>query len=92
MCDGATPNFIATQVGYGAPGAGTLAPWTLYNFSARYQVTHQLELSFLVDNVFNKMPPFDNSYFGYLDQPYNSLNYNNLGRSYFVGASYKFGK
>jgi outer membrane receptor for ferrienterochelin and colicin len=45
-----------------------------------------------VDNVFNKQPPFDNSYAGIDNQPYNTENYNIYGRSYFVGANYKFGK
>jgi outer membrane receptor for ferrienterochelin and colicin len=97
--DGKTPNFIATQEGYGAPGAGTVNAWTLYNFSARYQLTHQLELSFLVDNLFNKMPPTDNSYpgtagdnGGAANSPtgaaYDIFDYNNYGRSFFLEANY----
>jgi iron complex outermembrane recepter protein len=101
--DGATPNFIATQTGYGTPGAGTLAAWTLANFSARYQVTPQLQLAVAVDNVFNTMPPTDNSYpgsagnnTGAADSPtgaaYDIFDYNNYGRSYFIEANYHFTK
>ncbi len=101
--DGSTPNFIATQVGYGAPGAGTLGAWTLVNLSARYQITRQLELSASVDNLFNKMPPTDNSYpgsagdnGGIANSPtgaaYDIFDYNNYGRSYFIEANYHFAK
>ena len=42
--------------------------------------------------MFNRAPPFDNTYDGLANQPYNIFNYNDYGRSYFVGAAYKFGR
>jgi iron complex outermembrane recepter protein len=89
---GSTPNFVATQVGYGHAGAGKLAPWILYNASVTFNPTDNLALSFLVNNVFNKMPPQDNSYPGTSGTPYDVTNYNVNGRAYYVEATYKFGK
>lgn len=89
---GSTPNFVATQVGYGAPNAAKLAPWFVYNASVTFNPTDNLALSFLVDNVFNNMPPEDHSYPGTEGTPYNSLNYNVNGRAYYLQATYKFGK
>ena len=91
---GRTPNYLAQQTvdGYATPGAGNVGTWTIANWSARYNLTAALELSGNVNNVFNKMPPTDSSQPGIANQPFSSLNYNNYGRSYFVAASYKFGK
>jgi iron complex outermembrane receptor protein len=91
---GKTPNYYATTQTsdpYVAPG-GTLAPWILYNASVRYQVTPGLQLSFLVNNLFNSMPPKDRSYSGTTGTPYNTSNYNVFGRAMYVEANYKFGK
>ncbi|QAU25539.1 TonB-dependent receptor [Dyella sp. M7H15-1] len=90
---GSTPNYQAYNTdSYTAPGAGKLVPWMIYNASVSYSPIPSLTLSFMVDNLFNKMPPKDNSYPGTANQPYNSDNYNVYGRSYFVEATYKFGK
>ena len=40
--------------------------------------------------MFNKQPPFDPTYLGTSNQPYDIFNYNDYGRSYFLGANYKF--
>jgi iron complex outermembrane recepter protein len=98
---GGTPNYVAIEDGYGVPGAGTLGVWTLTSLSARYQVTHQFEVSFAVDNLFNTMPPKDDTYpgsagsnegtFGTPTGPaYNIFQYNNFGRSYLLEANYHF--
>ena len=89
---GRTPNYLATLStdGYSDPGTGRVGTWTLVNLSAAYEVLKGLAVSFNVNNVANKMPPVDNSYTGILDQPYNSLNYNPYGRTFFVEAQYKF--
>jgi outer membrane receptor protein involved in Fe transport len=89
--DGATPNYLATVNGYGTPGAGTLAAWTVYNFSARYNVTKAVELTLIVDNVFNAMPPVDHSYPGTETQPYDEFDYNVYGPAYYLEVNYKFG-
>ena len=78
---GLHPNYQASSSGYGTPAAA-LPPWTLCNWSAAFQWTHALALSFAIDNVFNKMPPADHTYPGSTSQPYNPNNYNVYGRSY----------
>ncbi len=91
---GRTPNNAATLTtsGYDVTGGARLSPWTLVNLSAKYDVLPGLTLEANVDNLFNKMPPVDTTYTGIDNQPYNSLNYNPYGRSFFVEATYKFGK
>jgi outer membrane receptor protein involved in Fe transport len=91
---GATPNETSTLTtdGYNVPGGGRLGTWTIANLEAQYEVLQGLVLSFNCNNIANKMPPSDNTYLGIDSQPYNSLNYNNYGRSFFVQAQYKFGR
>lgn len=86
---GRTPNYLATINGYGTPGAGRLGTWTIANFSVRYQILKGLQVSGTVDNLFNRQPPIDHSYPGTQNQPYNFLNYNVYGRSFFLEASYR---
>jgi iron complex outermembrane recepter protein len=91
---GQTANFAATQSaqGFGAANAGNVGSWTLANFSANYEVISGLTVYGNLVNAFDKMPPFDRSYSGSSSLPYNQENYNPYGRSFFVGANYKFGK
>jgi len=91
---GRTPNYLAQQTvaGYAASGAGAVGTWTLANLSARYQLTPALALQGNVNNVFDTMPPADHSQPGISNQPFSITNYNNYGRSYFIGAEYRFGK
>lgn len=90
---GRTPNYLAQQTvaGYAAAGAGTVGSWTVANWSLRYQVLADLEVSGNINNLFNVMPPADHSQPGISNQPFSTTNYNNYGRSYYVGATYKFG-
>ena len=89
-----SPNYLAalTPDGYLTPGAGKLKSWTLFNLNFGYQVSDHIRLSATVDNLFDKMPPFDGSYAGTDYQPYNYLNYNIYGRSYVMEMAYRFGK
>ena len=90
---GKSPNYLATVFnGYSRPLTGSLPPWFQYNASVRYQATPALEVSFLVNNIFNKMPPLDPTYAGSTGTPYNTSNYNVFGRSMYLEATYKFGK
>ena len=91
---GRTPNNLAQQVpeGYEQPGAGRIGTWTIANLSAKYEVLPGLIVSANADNIFNKMPPTDNSFPGTTLQAYNEFNYNVYGRTYFFEANYKFGK
>jgi outer membrane receptor protein involved in Fe transport len=88
---GRTPNYISTtqQNGYSVAGAGTVAPWTLADVSVSYKPIDSVELTFAANNVFNKMPPADNSYLGIEYQGYNTTNYNVYGRTFYLTASYK---
>jgi outer membrane receptor protein involved in Fe transport len=91
---GRTANFLSQQDtgGYSDPGAGRVGTWTLANLSAKYEVISGLVVSGNVNNVFNKGPPPDTSYTGIYSQPYNSLNYNPYGRTFYVEANYRYGK
>ena len=91
---GRTGNYVAGlfPAGYGTPGAGTVAPWTLVDFSVRYQPIPGLEVALAVNNAFNRMPPTDNSFYGNQPMPYDEFDYNVYGREYYLTASYKMGK
>ena len=91
---GRTPNYIATQTvaGYATPGAADVGTWTIANLSAKYELSPGLTLAANGNNIFNKLPPVDNSQPGISSQPFSVFNYNNYGRSYFLDLSYKFGK
>lgn len=90
---GSTPNYLASVVNnYTAPGTGKLAPWFLYNASVSYTPIDNLALSFVVNNLFDNAPPKDDSYPGTTGSPYNGQNYNVYGRSFYLEATYKFGK
>lgn len=89
---GRSPNYLATaNDNYTAKGTGKLPAWILYNASVTYKPTKNLGLSFMVNNVFNKMPPLDRSYPGTTGTPYNTSNYNVYGRAIYIEANYKFG-
>ncbi len=89
---GRTPNYLATvNDNYTAKGTGKLGAWTLYNASVTFNPIRSLGLSFLVNNVFNKMPPLDRSYPGTTGTPYDSTNYNVYGRAMYLEANYRFG-
>lgn len=88
---GSTPNYAATQSGdYTTGKAGRLRPWVTYNASVSYKGFKDLELSFLMNNVLNKMPPKDRSYLGTETSPWNEQNYNIYGRTMYVEANYTF--
>jgi len=89
---GRTPNYIASTntTGYGTPGAGTLAPWILYNGSVAYNITDDLRVSGIVNNIFNKMPPGDST--NVLYPYYNIFNFNPYGRAYWLEVDWRFGR
>jgi outer membrane receptor protein involved in Fe transport len=88
---GKQPNYQAALTGdYGAPNAGTLAPWILYNLSVDYRALPNLQLSLLVNNVLNTMPE-DRSYPGTSGAPYNESNVNPFGRAIYAEMRYSFG-
>jgi iron complex outermembrane recepter protein len=103
---GPTPNYRATLNqagsvdrngndigGYNNPGAKRLASYTLFNASVNYNVTPDLQLSFLVNNLTNRQPDMDVSYYpGSSGAPYNTYNFNALGRAYYLEARWNFGK
>lgn len=87
-----TPNYTAFTYGPTYPGAGHLTPWILYNWSVGYTPVKNLDLSLMVNNVFNRMPPKDPSYRTSRTFPYfNNYNYNIYGRQIMLQADYRFG-
>jgi iron complex outermembrane receptor protein len=56
------------------------------------EVIDGLDLSVMVSNVFNKMPPMDRSYPATSGAPYNDLNYSVYGRQFMFEVHYAFGK
>ncbi len=92
---GPTPNYRATvnKIGYDYAGAGRLGSYTTVNGSVNFEVTQDLKLSFLVNNIANRMPDMDvTSYPGTNGAPYNSSNFDILGRAYYLEARWSFGK
>ena len=86
---GSSPNYIAIYDGANYPGASHVAPWITYNWSLSYSPTKNVGLSFLVNNVFNKMPPVDKTYSSF---PYfNPDNYNVYGREFMAQIDIHFG-
>ncbi|MBS0367396.1 MAG: TonB-dependent receptor [Proteobacteria bacterium] len=91
---GKTPNNAAQlQVeGYAAPHAGDVNPWTIINASVQYEALPGLTFTGNVNNVFNRSPPYDATFTGIDNQPYNIFNYNDYGRTFFLGVNYKMHK
>ncbi len=88
---GKTPNYAAqiSTKGYAATHGGAVRPWILYNGSVQYNVTDNAKVSLYVNNLFDAMPPADNTWTGY--PYYNGFNYNVFGRSYWVEFNVRFG-
>lgn len=89
---GAQPNYVALSSGSTAPRAGTVAPWIVWNWSVSYSPSRMkgLELSLMVNNLMNKMPPRDPTF--YPNFPYyNTSTYNPYGREYMLQADWQFG-
>jgi iron complex outermembrane recepter protein len=88
---GRSPNYASTTQpnGYALPGGGTDAPWTLADLSVSYKPLKSMELTLAANNVFNRMPPQDNSFLGIESQPYNQFNYNVYGRTMYFTMVYK---
>jgi len=89
---GKTPNYIAqlNPTGYATEGAGTVAPHMVYNGSVSYDLTDDMRISVIVNNIKNSMPPKDPTWTAY--PYYNFANYNVYGRAYWVEFDWRFGK
>lgn len=86
---GPSPNFAATNEGFGYAGTSHLSPWIVFNMTATYRPTRRLALSLLVNNLANKMPPSDSSDVFY---PYfNIENYNIYGREIMLQLDMRLG-
>lgn len=98
---GKTPNYKAqlnpsgyaqscsTSSGY-VSCPGTVAPWMIYNASVSYNLTDDLKVSGIVNNIKNSMPPKDPTYTA---APfYNFLTYNPYGRAYWLEIDWRFGR
>ncbi|KRG70304.1 TonB-dependent receptor [Stenotrophomonas terrae] len=91
---GSTPNYAATftDKGYAGNRAAKFGSYSRHNASISYRILDGLDVSLMVNNVFNKMPPYDFSYPGTETDPYNSSNFDVYGRAYYVEMRYAFGK
>ncbi|MCW0369871.1 Vitamin B12 transporter BtuB [Xanthomonas sacchari] len=89
-----TPNYAATvaPAGYASPRAGKLPSHITHNASVTYKAFEGMELSLMMTNVFNKMPPLDKSYPGSAQWAYNEYNFDVYGRAYYLEMRYSFGK
>jgi len=65
-------------------------PWMLYNASVSYNLTDDMKISAIVNNLKNSGPPKDNSYTAL--PYYNYLNYNPYGREYWLEFDWRFGR
>ena len=90
---GPTPNYRARVLdSYEDALAGKLPSYTTYNLSLNYAFTDALDVSLMVNNLFNDMPPEDRTYPGSSGAPYNSGQYSVFGRAIYVEARYNFGE
>ncbi|HET6434492.1 MAG TPA: TonB-dependent receptor [Xanthomonadaceae bacterium] len=92
---GPTGNYIAwTNLdGFDHPGGGRVSSYTTYNASVNWDVTPDVQLSFIVTNLFNKMPDMDvGSYNGLSGAPYNGDMFDVYGRAFYVEGRWNFGK
>ena len=92
---GPTPNYRATldPTGYAFAGGGRLGSYTTVNGSVNFNVSDDLTVSLLVNNIANRMPDMDTrSYPGTSSEPFNSYNFDALGRAYYIEAKWSFGK
>jgi outer membrane receptor protein involved in Fe transport len=94
---GSTPNYAAWFDGYGgdidpyfgAP-AGNVKPWILYNGSVTYNVSNDLRMTLMVNNIRNSRPPYDRTW---VDDPlYNWEDFNIFGRSVALQLNWRFGQ
>jgi len=77
---GGIPNYDGTQ---------RLGPTFLYNATFGYRVTPDINVSLVIDNLFDSRPPHDSTWTSY---PYYSRNwFSAVGRAYFVEMSIKLG-
>jgi outer membrane receptor for ferrienterochelin and colicin len=67
-----------------------VAPWMLYNASVSYNLTDDLKVSAIVNNIKNSMPPKDPTYTA--APYYNFLTYNPYGRAYWLEIDWRFGR
>ncbi|GLQ98256.1 TonB-dependent receptor domain-containing protein [Dyella mobilis] len=89
---GPSPNYNAIQYGNGTPNAARVSPWITWNWSLSYTPRQMkgLELSVMINNIMNKMPPQDAGWYGNFPY-YNSENYNPYGREIMLQADWRFG-
>ncbi|KFN49021.1 TonB-dependent receptor plug domain-containing protein [Arenimonas composti] len=90
---GKTPNYRARVYDDGVDPLGladNLPSHTRWNWSFTWAPDEQFEVSLMVNNLFDDMPPRDYTYPGTTGAPYNSAQYDVLGRAFYVEARYRF--
>jgi len=91
---GSTPNYAAQVYGWEGGGgqysqAGVVGPWIVYNGSVTYNVTPDISTKLIVQNIFDKMPPQDQTWVGW--PYYNQFNYTPWGRAIWLDVNIHFG-
>ncbi len=88
---GHLPNYwsYAQVVDFDAGDPAWIPATYLYNASVQYKFTDHMQLSLMVDNLLDKMPPRDPTYSPY---PYYDVSwFDSMGRSYYLQFTWKFG-
>ncbi len=70
-----------------AAGDGRLSPWTVFNASARYQLSDRASVGLTVNNLLNQIKHDDSA--GWPNYP--TGNYDPYGRQWWLDVSYHFG-
>lgn len=89
---GKTGNYISqiNPSGNATPGAAPVAPWMLYNASLSYNITDDMRITGIVNNIQNSKPPRDSSWTAV--PYYNFVNYNPYGRQFWLEFDWRFGR
>jgi outer membrane receptor protein involved in Fe transport len=83
-------NYAAMAEGSAGADSATLPAQLTANLGLGYQLNRHLTLAGSITNLFDKMPPTDNTYPGYTTGAFNSQLYNVAGRTFQVEAKYRF--
>jgi outer membrane receptor protein involved in Fe transport len=74
---------------WSADGSHQIGPWEKVNASTTYHFGDAASLSLIANNLFDKRPPYDNSYGGY--PYYDTLSYDSYGRMVMLEMTVHFG-
>jgi iron complex outermembrane recepter protein len=92
---GKTPNNRAVTLNsYSDPAQGLASqnpPFITYNLSVSYRALENLQFSFMVNNILDKIPE-DRTFPATSGAPYNNQQYNAYGRGFYMETRFAFGQ